>query len=315
MKKINVITIDGPSASGKGALARGIANKFDFNILDSGVLYRLYAYLSKMSFSPDEIANQIEGYVEFKKNKEKLLVSYKSTDVTSELRSEIIAKSASEHSSKKEVREALFNIQRNFYDGNGIDYINDDLGFDLRRYFDRSGIDLESQLRRGLSDLQSDFLKLDNKDFDPLKKLIKDLMSFTKLFKTSVDPSEQVLQIPYLTEGRLEELTLVVGRETPDNDNNEGNVTSLRLYVDLSNLGPTMIGFQIVNDRLDITFRNEDFRVIEFLQSRQSQITEEMSGVSDFRVIKVRVVQSKVEAPDPLFLDEAVKPQRIDMSV
>ena len=78
MKKINVITIDGPSASGKGALARGIANKFDFNILDSGVLYRLYAYLSKMSFSPDEIAHQIEGFVEFKKNKEKLLVSYKS---------------------------------------------------------------------------------------------------------------------------------------------------------------------------------------------------------------------------------------------
>ena len=128
MKKINVITIDGPSASGKGALARAIANKFDFNILDSGVLYRLYAYLSKMSFSPDEIANQIEGYVEFKKNKEKLLVSYKSTDVTSELRSEIIAKSASEHSSKKEVREALFNIQRNFYDGGGLVADGRDMG-------------------------------------------------------------------------------------------------------------------------------------------------------------------------------------------
>ena len=128
MKKINVITIDGPSASGKGALARAIANKFDFNILDSGVLYRLYAYLSKMSFSPDEIANQIEGYVEFKKNKEKLLVSYKSTDVRSELRSEIIAKSASKHSSKKEVREALFNIQRNFYDGDGLVADGRDMG-------------------------------------------------------------------------------------------------------------------------------------------------------------------------------------------
>ena len=128
MKKINVITIDGPSASGKGALARAIANKFAFNILDSGVLYRLYAYLSKMSFSPNEIANQIEGYVEFKKNKEKLLVSYKSTDVTSELRSEIIAKSASEHSSKKEVREALFNIQRNFYDGEGLVADGRDMG-------------------------------------------------------------------------------------------------------------------------------------------------------------------------------------------
>jgi cytidylate kinase len=128
MKKINVITIDGPSASGKGALARGIADKFDFNILDSGVLYRLYAYLSKKSFSPDEIANEIEGYVEFKKNKEKLLVSYKSNDVTSKLRSEIIAKSASEHSSKKEVRDALFNIQRNFYDGDGLVADGRDMG-------------------------------------------------------------------------------------------------------------------------------------------------------------------------------------------
>ena len=81
-----------------------------------------------MSFSPDEIANQIEGYVEFKKNKEKLLVSYKTTDITSQLRSEIIAKSASEHSSKKEVREALFNIQRNFYDGGGLVADGRDMG-------------------------------------------------------------------------------------------------------------------------------------------------------------------------------------------
>ncbi len=128
MKKINVITIDGPSASGKGALARGIAHKFGFNILDSGVLYRLYAYLSNMSFSSDEIPNQIEGYVEFKKNREELLISYKSNDVTSELRSEKIAKSASEHSSKKEVREALFNIQRNFYDGEGLVADGRDMG-------------------------------------------------------------------------------------------------------------------------------------------------------------------------------------------
>ena len=63
MKKINVITIDGPSASGKGALARGIAEIFDFNILDSGVLYRLYSYLYGMSFSSDEIAIQIKKKV------------------------------------------------------------------------------------------------------------------------------------------------------------------------------------------------------------------------------------------------------------
>ena len=128
MKKINVITIDGPSASGKGALARGIAQKFGFNILDSGVLYRLYAYLFNMSFSSNEISNQIERHVEFINSKEKLLVSYKKNDVTSELKSEVIAKSASEHSSKKEVREVLFNIQRNFYNGEGLVADGRDMG-------------------------------------------------------------------------------------------------------------------------------------------------------------------------------------------
>ena len=128
MRKINVITIDGPSASGKGALARGIANSFGFNILDSGVLYRLYAYLSNMSYSSDEIATQIQKYVRFKKSEDRLSVIYKKNDITSEIRSEIIAKSASEHSSKKEVREALFNIQRRFYDGKGLVADGRDMG-------------------------------------------------------------------------------------------------------------------------------------------------------------------------------------------
>ena len=128
MKKINVITIDGPSASGKGALARGIANSLGFKILDSGVLYRLYAYLSNMSNFSDEIATQIQKYVKFKKSEEKIFVIYKNNDITNELKSEIIAKSASEHSSKKEVREALFNIQRNFYDGNGLIADGRDMG-------------------------------------------------------------------------------------------------------------------------------------------------------------------------------------------
>jgi cytidylate kinase len=43
--KDNIITIDGPSASGKGSLARNIATHLNFDILDSGLLYRVYAYL------------------------------------------------------------------------------------------------------------------------------------------------------------------------------------------------------------------------------------------------------------------------------
>ena len=117
MTKINVITIDGPSASGKGALALRIANNFGFKILDSGALYRLYAYFSKMNFSPVEIIYQIKMNIIFNNRKNRLSIIYKENDISSELRSEAIAKLASELSSKKEVRDTLFNIQRNFYDG------------------------------------------------------------------------------------------------------------------------------------------------------------------------------------------------------
>jgi cytidylate kinase len=123
MKRINVITIDGPSASGKGALARGIADSFGFNLLDSGVLYRLFAFLYELSFTSDEIANQIKKHVEFIKSEDKL-----SNDITTELRSEILAKLASEHSSKKEVRNALYDIQRNFYNGEGLVADGRDMG-------------------------------------------------------------------------------------------------------------------------------------------------------------------------------------------
>ena len=187
MKKINVITIDGPSASGKGALARGIANSFGFNILDSGVLYRLYAYLLNMSYSPDEIAIQIQKHVRFKKSEERLSVIYKKKDITSEIRSEIIAKSASEHSSKKEVREALFNIQRSFYDGKGLVADGRDMGTVVfkdaklkifltatskerakRRYLELQNLGQEVNMPALIADIEKRDIKDSSRELSPL---------------------------------------------------------------------------------------------------------------------------------------------------
>jgi CMP/dCMP kinase len=39
-----IITIDGPSGSGKGTVSRGVANRLGWRLLDSGALYRLVAY-------------------------------------------------------------------------------------------------------------------------------------------------------------------------------------------------------------------------------------------------------------------------------
>jgi len=41
---IPVITIDGPSGSGKGTVSQRVADSLGWHILDSGALYRLTAY-------------------------------------------------------------------------------------------------------------------------------------------------------------------------------------------------------------------------------------------------------------------------------
>ena len=129
MNKISVITIDGPSASGKGSLAKNIASHFDYDLLDSGVLYRLFAMLKSKQKDFFEIINIIKHQVEFELTDEGLRIMLdQKIDITYDLRSEEIAKSASELSSKKEVRELLFGLQRDFYDGGGLVADGRDMG-------------------------------------------------------------------------------------------------------------------------------------------------------------------------------------------
>ena len=120
MKKINVVTIDGPSASGKGALTRKIALDLGFNVLDSGALYRLYAYFSDMNLEEIDIIKKIKNEVTFTPEKRILNIFHKEKDITKYLRSEKIAKIASSISSKKNVRNSLFDLQRSFYNDVGL---------------------------------------------------------------------------------------------------------------------------------------------------------------------------------------------------
>jgi len=43
MQDVPVITIDGPSGSGKGTVSRAVAKALGWSLLDSGALYRLVA--------------------------------------------------------------------------------------------------------------------------------------------------------------------------------------------------------------------------------------------------------------------------------
>ena len=128
MKRINVITIDGPAASGKGSLAISIANQFSLKLLDSGSLYRLFAFFERNT-DYSEIVEIIKNRVEFKlTNESQNIILDKNVDITHELRSEEVAKSASKFRSQKEVRNLLLKLQRDFYHGSGLVADGRDMG-------------------------------------------------------------------------------------------------------------------------------------------------------------------------------------------
>ena len=128
MNKINVITIDGPSASGKGSLAMAIAQSFNFSLLDSGSLYRLLAYLVNKGESVDSASEIINKNVKFVIKENNLLVLNNDIDISEKIRTEKIAGFASELSRRIEVRRALFEIQRSFYNENGLVADGRDMG-------------------------------------------------------------------------------------------------------------------------------------------------------------------------------------------
>ena len=128
MKRINVITIDGPAASGKGSLAISIANQFSLKLLDSGSLYRLFAFFERNT-DYSEIVEIIKNRVEFKlTNESQNIILDKNVDITHELKSEEVEKSASKLSSQKEVRNLLLKLQRDFYQGSGLVADGRDMG-------------------------------------------------------------------------------------------------------------------------------------------------------------------------------------------
>ena len=127
MKNKKIITIDGPSASGKGLLARKLAKELDFILLDSGLLYRAYSYCfdkeknheSAMNFFSQLTIEGVAGEME---------VFEGNNNITQLLRHENVALSASKLSSLKETRENLIAFQRGLANDYGLIADGRDMG-------------------------------------------------------------------------------------------------------------------------------------------------------------------------------------------
>ena len=126
--KDNIITIDGPSASGKGTLARNIAKYLGFKILDSGLLYRVYAYLYECGIEHSQITETINQEIAFISDESGIIVLKEKNNITDELRKESTAKAASKISALSETRENLLLLQRGFYTPKGLVADGRDMG-------------------------------------------------------------------------------------------------------------------------------------------------------------------------------------------
>ena len=127
MKNNNIITIDGPSASGKGSLAKALAKELNFILLDSGLLYRAYSYCFDQRQNHSAAA-ELFSNLRIDSMDYEMHVFEQTKDITSILRHENVAKSASKLSSLKETRDNLISFQRDLARNHGLVADGRDMG-------------------------------------------------------------------------------------------------------------------------------------------------------------------------------------------
>lgn len=132
--RIPVIAIDGPSGTGKGTIARRLAEKLGWHLLDSGALYRLLAVAAQDRCLPlDDEAALVDlaprlaiRFEVHARGDEHILLD--GQDVTARVRAEETGANASVLAVLPGVREALVQRQRNFRQRPGLVADGRDMG-------------------------------------------------------------------------------------------------------------------------------------------------------------------------------------------
>jgi len=119
-KVVPVITLDGPSGTGKGTICHMLANHLDWNVLDSGAIYRVLAYaIRKKGINFENVSDMVELAhqlnVRFQSDPHlKITVILDNEDVYEQIRSEECGQDASKIAAIPEIRQALLARQRAF---------------------------------------------------------------------------------------------------------------------------------------------------------------------------------------------------------
>ena len=150
---MSIIAIDGPAGSGKGTVARGLANRLKFIYLDSGAIYRcvtLESIRRKIDIAENKkIANIVNNIkIEFLQDGK---VSLNNEDVTKRIRENDVNDKVSEVAKIKELRDNVEILQREMSEGYNVIMEGRDIGTtvfpnaDVKFYLDA---DIEERARR-----------------------------------------------------------------------------------------------------------------------------------------------------------------------
>ncbi|QDG54037.1 (d)CMP kinase [Persicimonas caeni] len=113
-----IVAIDGPAGAGKSTIAHRVAEELDFQLIDTGAIYRTVAYRAledgKDLDSPEEVATLAASlHLDFERNDDGENVLYCDGEpMGNEIRTPHVTRASSQISSIPAVRQALLGIQR-----------------------------------------------------------------------------------------------------------------------------------------------------------------------------------------------------------
>lgn len=132
-QQVPVITLDGPSGTGKGTLCHRLADHLGWHFLDSGALYRILAFAARKQeialSEVDQLVSLAHGLtLRFGVGNESGLVYIDGHDISHEIRTEQCGQDASKAAAIPAVREALLARQRAFAVSPGLVTDGRDMG-------------------------------------------------------------------------------------------------------------------------------------------------------------------------------------------
>lgn len=176
-----LVTLDGPSGSGKGTIAQLLAKRLGWHYLDSGALYRVLGLIAERSgISPDSKHSLAEMAKKMPLSfDDDGLIVLDGEDVSQLIRSEAVANNASRVAAIGEVRMALLDWQRHYLRPPGLVADGRDMGSvvfpgaDVKIFLTASAQErakrrykqlLEKGMDVNLADLAADIERRDERD-------------------------------------------------------------------------------------------------------------------------------------------------------